>query len=183
SLYRRRALQEQTDHRLRHGYRCVQTDVGEGWEEAGGRQPGTRNGHVSRLAPRRRVSNDGFVYGLGGRPVHSIQVYRTDGTFVRDFPLPSTFSAVFLSTDPQHYRYAAEMEEPNPHPSIFIYRRPDVAAFLPQRLAPLPRCRLEREYLRHGECYAPAVPAQVGGAEVGGAMGTGARRHACDRVS
>jgi hypothetical protein len=74
-----------------------------------------------------KVSSDGLVYGVGGRPVQTIQVMRTDGTPVREVPLPGKFSAVVLSTDPQQrYLYAAEMEEPDPYPSMFIYRRSDL---------------------------------------------------------
>jgi hypothetical protein len=74
-----------------------------------------------------RVTNDGLVYGLQDTPYRALQIFHTDGTFVREVKLPGMYSAAFPSTDSQQrYLYLAEMEEPNPHPSIFIYRRSDV---------------------------------------------------------
>src|SRR5262249_31545499 len=69
-----------------------------------------------------KVSNDGLVYGVDRHK--SIQVFRTDGTWVREAPTPVVFNAIALSTDlRQQYVYGGALDNT---PEIFIFRRTDL---------------------------------------------------------
>jgi hypothetical protein len=69
-----------------------------------------------------QVSNDGFVYGIDRHKI--IQIFRTDGTYLRDAPTPVVFNAATLSTDPgQYYLYGGGIDKA---PKIYIYRRKDM---------------------------------------------------------
>jgi hypothetical protein len=69
-----------------------------------------------------KVSNDGIVYGVDRHD--SIQLFRRDGTFLKEVQTPGRFTVVAFSPDPQQYYVYGGALDVNPR--VFILRRSDM---------------------------------------------------------
>lgn len=84
----------------------------------------------ARFAHDVRVSNDGFVYGVDRHG--TIQIFRTDGTFVREVRTPAVLLSAGFSRDPQqYYLYGGSYDDDQvagiaAAKNVFIFRRSDM---------------------------------------------------------
>src|SRR5262249_24987810 len=77
-----------------------------------------------------KVSNDGLVYGADRHG--TIQIFRTDGTFIREVKTPAVLLSIAFSRDPeQYYLYGGGYDEDQlagiaAAKNVFIFRRSDM---------------------------------------------------------
>jgi hypothetical protein len=78
-----------------------------------------------------KVSNDGLVYGVDRHG--TIQIFKTDGTFVREVRTPAVLLSAAFSRDPkQYYLYGGSYDDDQvagiaAAKNVFIFRRSDMA--------------------------------------------------------